>query len=264
MKDTLIKQKLTNQLTGLATASLLAVSPAVFAAGGSASTSHTGAGDQQQNAATSQSSGMDQQRVSGTENSDWQREQDGQELGADSNETANEGLAGTNDQPRSGSTEEQFSAVGSSSDLNQTTEQRSANSDLNSPRSNEDQGIAGTDSREFDRQQNRNAGMGSESNQNMQSDQALSAASPDELQDRQVINQNGEDLGDVQEVITDADGSISGVVVSVGGILGMGATDLYASADDLELEQDQLVWQTDLDEDALAERQEYEAASATP
>lgn len=92
-----------------------------------------------------------------------------------------------------------------------------------------------------------------------QEGQKLDQLSQDEIQDRDVVNINGDDLGSVQEVVTGPDGEITGIVVGVGGFLGIGERDVFASSDEIRVMEDQLVWETPMDEDALTERPEYDA-----
>lgn len=132
------------------------------------------------------------------------------------------------------------------------------NTTTNADRQNQNRGVAGTTSEAYDQQQNRATGG------EMDQGKALSTLSPQELEDRDIVNLQGEELGNVQEVVTDTDGSISGVLVSVDGILGMGASEIFARAQDIRVTDDQLVWQTELDQDALLEQQqEYEAAATS-
>lgn len=91
--------------------------------------------------------------------------------------------------------------------------------------------------------------------------QSLRDLPQETIQGRKVVNLNGEELGSVEEVVTDADGSISGIVLSVGGALGVGEADVFASTDEIQVTEDQLVWQTSLDEEALAQSDEYRAAA---
>lgn len=218
MKNAAIKQNLLHSVMGLATASLLALSSGVFAAGGATGGSAaTGAdssatGQQQGSAATSQDSSMSGRQEQGISSS-----QDA--------ETQNQGLTGTD-----ASTE--------------TNDAGSIGSD------DQETGIADT-----------NASIYGQSDSSQR--QELSALSEEEIQDRDVVNLEGEELGSVQEVVMDADGSINGIIVSVGGVLGMGASEIFANAEELEIEEDQLVWQTSLDQEALSERQEYQAAGTS-
>ena len=80
----------------------------------------------------------------------------------------------------------------------------------------------------------------------------------EDLRDRQVINLGGEEIGEVEDVVLGTDGVISGLVVGVGGFWDIGDKDVFASANELRVSGDQIIWETTLDEDALKELPEYE------
>lgn len=81
----------------------------------------------------------------------------------------------------------------------------------------------------------------------------------EQLIDTDVINQEGETIGDVEQVVTNPDGTIAGLIVGAGGVLGIGETDLFAPATELQVTPDGVLWQTRLDEDTLAEMPQYQA-----
>lgn len=78
------------------------------------------------------------------------------------------------------------------------------------------------------------------------------------IEDREVINLNGESVGEVEEVLTDVDGTVSGVVVGVGGFWDIGDKDVKVDATELQVSGDYIVWDTRLDEDQLDDLPEYE------
>lgn len=82
--------------------------------------------------------------------------------------------------------------------------------------------------------------------------------SVEDLEDRKVVNLNGEDIGEVEEVIFGTDGAVTGLVVGVGGFWDIGDKDVYANAAEIRVSGDQLVWETTLDEESLEELPEYE------
>lgn len=224
MKNVITKQTLLTNLMGLAAASLLAASPAAFAAGGTQQGAAGTATEQYEGAGTTtRDSGMsqDQQGMSNTQTQGMDNQDDQGLTGAQQDpqfeDQDEQGISGTQQDPQfEGQDEQGISATGTE---------------------------AGAD----------NQGFG----------QNLSSMSKDEIEDREITNLNGEEIGSVKEVVTEADGSISGVVVSVGGVLGMGAQEVFASAEEIQVNEDQLVWQTALDQDALSESQQYEAAGTT-
>ncbi len=100
------------------------------------------------------------------------------------------------------------------------------------------------------------AGMSSEERQARQ--QTLDNLSIDELRGREIVNANGEDLGDVDHVVVSRDQGKAGVVLSIGGILGMGAEKVMAPLDELHLQDDRLVWDTSRTKDELEDSADYQ------
>lgn len=90
--------------------------------------------------------------------------------------------------------------------------------------------------------------------------QSLDQFSNEELKDRDVVNSEGEELGSVQELITGPDGEVTGIIVGTGGFMGAGERGVFAAAEEVEVQDDQVIWQTPMDQDALADMPEYEAA----
>lgn len=82
-------------------------------------------------------------------------------------------------------------------------------------------------------------------------------AVPD-IEGREVINLHGESIGEVEEVLTNADGSVSDVVVGVGGFWDIGDKDVKVDASELRLSGDYIVWDTVLEEDQLDDLPEYQ------
>lgn len=128
----------------------------------------------------------------------------------------------------------------------------------------QDQGAAGSASQGNQAQQS-----GAASDQNQAADGTTTTTiiaitdipdlTVEDLEDRHVVNLNGEDIGEVEEVIFGADGAVTGLVVGVGGFWDIGDKDVYANAAEVRVSGDQLVWETTLDEESLEELPEYEA-----
>ena len=79
----------------------------------------------------------------------------------------------------------------------------------------------------------------------------------DELEDMDLYNTGGDKIGEVEEVLGDADGRITAVAVEFGGTLGIGDKKVVVPLDRLQLGQDgRLV--TDMVEEDLAQLQEWE------
>ena len=62
--------------------------------------------------------------------------------------------------------------------------------------------------------------------------------SASELLDENIVNAANESVGDVNDVILDANGKVASIVVGVGGFLGMGEKDVALSFDQLSFARD--------------------------
>ena len=61
------------------------------------------------------------------------------------------------------------------------------------------------------------------------------------LDDMNIVNPNGERIGEVEEVLIDASGKAVAVAVEVGGVFGIGDSEVIIPLDQLRLENNQLV-----------------------
>ena len=78
--------------------------------------------------------------------------------------------------------------------------------------------------------------------------------SASELLDENVVNAANESVGDVNDVILDANGKVASIIVGVGGFLGMGEKDVALSFDKLTFARDKdngLVVSTDATKESL-------------
>ena len=75
------------------------------------------------------------------------------------------------------------------------------------------------------------------------------ALSADEIEDMDVFGPGDEQIGEVEDVLINADGEVVGVAVETEGFLGIGGEDVVVGLDQLELMNDRLV--TSLTEDQL-------------
>ncbi|MCC5882121.1 MAG: PRC-barrel domain-containing protein [Halomonas sp.] len=92
-----------------------------------------------------------------------------------------------------------------------------------------------------------------------QLDASLRDMQVSEIEGMTVVNMEDEDIGDVQSVVRDNDTGDLHVVVTVGGLWGMGGTDITLPLAEMELRDDQLVTRESYDEDQLEESgQEYD------
>lgn len=92
-----------------------------------------------------------------------------------------------------------------------------------------------------------------------QLDDALRDMQVSEIEGMTVVNQEDEELGDVQSVVRDNDTGDLHVVITVGGLWGMGGSDITLPLAEMELQDDQLVTRQPYGEDELEESaQEYD------
>ena len=80
----------------------------------------------------------------------------------------------------------------------------------------------------------------------------------EELEDMEVINMRGESIGEVEDVITESDGSISALIVGVGGFWDIGDKDVRVEAEDLSISGEYIVWETTLNEEQLDDLPQYD------
>jgi sporulation protein YlmC with PRC-barrel domain len=73
----------------------------------------------------------------------------------------------------------------------------------------------------------------------------------------QVANAIGQDLGNVEDIVFDSKGQVTGLVISTGGILGIGARPVGVAWTDLSLAKDQKALVIDLTEEQLAAAPEF-------
>lgn len=86
----------------------------------------------------------------------------------------------------------------------------------------------------------------------------VTAIPADSLKDMEVINSYGEEIGEVEHVLTQEDGTIDALVVGVGGFWDIGDKDVRVSAEDLRISGDYIVWDTPLNEEQLDNLPEYD------
>ncbi|GHB09454.1 PRC-barrel domain-containing protein [Modicisalibacter luteus] len=90
-------------------------------------------------------------------------------------------------------------------------------------------------------------------NQQQQSQQqnSLMQMTASDLQGKQVVTQQGEELGEVGEISKSTQDNSLYAIVSVGGFLGLGEKEIALPLQEMNLEQDQLVMQTQRSKDQL-------------
>jgi|GEM_PF-2004997 sporulation protein YlmC with PRC-barrel domain len=65
--------------------------------------------------------------------------------------------------------------------------------------------------------------------------------SVDQLEDMDIVNAAGDQIGEVEEVLADDKGNIVAITAEVGGILGIGDKELIIGLDQVELQGDRLM-----------------------
>lgn len=85
-----------------------------------------------------------------------------------------------------------------------------------------------------------------------------------DIEDREVVNRNGDAIGEVEDVIVGADGAVTGLVVELGGFLGLSDKEVFVDIADIQLARDSVIWQTEMSEETLKNlpKYKYEAISA--
>jgi hypothetical protein len=81
-----------------------------------------------------------------------------------------------------------------------------------------------------------------------------------EVTDMEIVNRTGEEIGDVDRVVQEIGSNRLFAVTSVGGFLGLGATDIAIGLDEMNLRDDQLIAPVVAGEDRLEERYAYDEA----
>lgn len=89
-------------------------------------------------------------------------------------------------------------------------------------------------------------------------DEASLGVSFDELEGETAYNNNGEEIGSVDEVVREKATGNMFLVVSVGGILGIGDTDIVFPMSDVSMNGDKVMVSTPLTEETLEEQAEYD------
>ncbi|WP_049723743.1 PRC-barrel domain-containing protein [Gilvimarinus polysaccharolyticus] len=80
---------------------------------------------------------------------------------------------------------------------------------------------------------------------------------PEQLGGLEVVNRNGDEIGEIDKVLT-KNGRVTEVVVSVGGILGVGDKEVLIGAESLQLVGNKVVWNTPMGKDAIDNLPEYQ------
>lgn len=88
-----------------------------------------------------------------------------------------------------------------------------------------------------------------------QAQQTLMGSQLSELKGKKIVNANGDEIGDVNKVVTRKSDNAIGFIVPVGGLLGIGATDVFIPASETQLTGEHLQWSQAANEDAIKQQQ---------
>lgn len=97
----------------------------------------------------------------------------------------------------------------------------------------------------------------------MSGGQSLDTMSPDEIAGKAVVSAEGEEIGDVQEVVQDPASGDRFAVVDVGGFLGVGQKSIVIGFDELQMSGDDRL-QSDLTRETLQTETEYSPGEYEP
>lgn len=112
--------------------------------------------------------------------------------------------------------------------------------------------VSVTDNTEADAQAERQTGA-----------QDLQTVAIETLQKKTVKNSAGEELGEVKNVVVNREKGEVGLVVTSGGVMGIGSKKLLAPAEELSLSEDELVWDTSKSSKELKESAKYQPEGYT-
>jgi sporulation protein YlmC with PRC-barrel domain len=88
---------------------------------------------------------------------------------------------------------------------------------------------------------------------------SLDALGQEEIVGKTVVSQQGEEIGDIEEVVTDTNSQQQLAVIDVGGFLGIGEKSVAVAFDQLQLSNDGRV-KSDLTRETLQSQPEYDPA----
>jgi sporulation protein YlmC with PRC-barrel domain len=88
---------------------------------------------------------------------------------------------------------------------------------------------------------------------------SLDALCQEEIVGKTVVSQQGEEIGDIEEVVTDTNSQQQLAVIDVGGFLGIGEKSVAVAFDQLQLSNDGRV-KSDLTRETLQSQPEYDPA----
>lgn len=84
-------------------------------------------------------------------------------------------------------------------------------------------------------------------------------ATVDSLQGRPVENAEGQEIGDVEDVVINGQNGQVGLVISSGGMLGIGSSEILAPVEEITFSDERLVWNTSRSKKELRNSEQYNA-----
>lgn len=97
-----------------------------------------------------------------------------------------------------------------------------------------------------------------------QTSATLMQAELESLEGKSVVNSEGEEIGSVDKIVSRRDGSEVGFVVSAGGFLGIGDSEIFIPASEAHLEEDDIVYRTNRDAGELKDSAKYQEDQYQP
>src|SRR5690606_22438547 len=95
-------------------------------------------------------------------------------------------------------------------------------------------------------------------------DSSLLSMSVEDVTKADVVNSRGEEIGSVSKVVRDNDTGDLSLVVESGGVLGIGATTILVNLDEVsQMSDNQLLWDTMLSRDDIAEMPDFDDSQYT-
>lgn len=88
-------------------------------------------------------------------------------------------------------------------------------------------------------------------------DNQIQTVSVNSLLERNVVNLQGKTFGEVESVVQPQDGGTAALVVEAGGFLGIGEKELTIPLDEIRMEGDRLIWETQMNISDAKKSEDY-------
>src|SRR5690606_26817860 len=106
--------------------------------------------------------------------------------------------------------------------------------------------------------------QGQQSQGNQEVDEALLSMPVAQVNQADVVNSRGESIGQVSQVVRDNSSGDLGVVIRSGGVLGLGGSSILVDLAELsQMDENQLLWDTMLNQEDIKQMPEFDASQYT-